>query len=495
LVIKKEVFVMKKYFVFFMLLFSILFVQSAKGKQTVLSSTRWEDDVRIGDKDSVNAVAFDVDYSTGNLFVALQNTESGIDFCTVYMSSDTGKTWLETGFIGPGIGAIAAAVHDNGYFYVVYSIDDDIFSRRFSTSNGIYDAVAGTDTITMYVGYIEEIALISANDYYSSSYQRLYCLAIASDSVLRYYSSTTGLGWGSSAVPAYNADRGLDAYGNEGYSSELIWWSYIGTNDSVYIGSHAYDGFSSYGPLTDVAWSIHGFSSTSIGAYGDTVMVLYPYVFSEFGCAVNSCVSYDGGSNWEYEGTVFASSLTMGAGDITARKGDGFGVAIPDYNFGLYTHRDYPPGDWSDTVHFTDAGTSYRIKPSIERIATNSYGIVYVDRPTMGAFFDISQWPEPPGIEEKSQEQILLNVTLSLFSSQTSIEYILPTSQNISLDIYDILGNHIINLVSGSIQAGSHSTVWDGKDALGSPVASGMYFCVLKSNNKSTASKKITLIK
>ena len=486
---------MKKYFVFFMLLFSILFVQSAKGKQTVLSSTRWEDDVRIGDKDSVNAVAFDVDYSTGNLFVALQNTESGIDFCTVYMSSDTGKTWLETGFIGPGIGAIAAAVHDNGYFYVVYSIDDCLFSRRFSTSNGIYDAVAGTDTVTLYVGYIEEIALVSANDPYSSSYQRLYCLAIASDSVLRYYSSTTGLGWGSSTVPASNADRGLDVCGNEGYSSELIWWSYIGTNDSVYIGSHAYDGFSSYGPLTDVAWSIHGFSSTSIGAYGDTIMVLYPYVTGEFAYFVNSCASYDGGKNWEYEGSLFGpSGATWCESAITARKGDGFGVVITDYNFGLYRHRYYPAGEWSDTVHFTDDMAKPQVKPAIECIATNSFGIVYVDFPSLGAFFDISQWPEPPGVEEKLPGQILLSASPSLFSSQTSIEYTLPTQQNISLDVYDVLGNHIKTLSSREFPAGKNSVVWDGNDEVGNLVASGMYFCVLKTDTESKVTK-ITLIK
>ena len=254
-----------------------------------------------------------------------------------------------------------------------------------------------------------------------------------------------------------------------------MWCSYIGINDSVYIGS-AGAAWNSYGPLTDVEWSISGFSSTSIAAYGDTVMVLYPYVFSEFGCIVKSCVSYDGGENWSYEGNVYASSQTMGVCDITARKGGGFGAAIADYNFTVYTHRDYSAGEWSDTVHFTNPGmTAYRIKPSVEMIETNSYGIAYVNYPTMEAWFDISQWPES-GVQKSISGKILLDVSPLLFSKQTSIEYIIPSKQHISLDVYNILGSRVKNLIKGATPAGSYYTNWDGKDDYGKPVASAFTF-------------------
>jgi hypothetical protein len=488
---------MKSYtllFVCLLLMVSVLPFEKAKGNEPVLSSERWEDDIRIGDKDSVTAVAFDVDYSTGNLFAAIQNTESGIDFCTVYMSSDTGKTWMETGFIGPGIGAIDAAVFV-GYFYVAYSIGDAIYARRFSTSNGAYDAVSGTDTLPAYSGGdVKEIALASGEGFPFNRF--LHCFAIFSDNRLRYYYASTPGSWAYGA-PALNADRGLDACCNDGYEgspSKLAWCSYIGTNDSVYIVATG-GGFSYYGPLTDVAWSIHGDYSTSIGAYRDTVMVLYPYITGEFAYSVNSCASYNGGNSWEYEGSLFGpSGATYCASAITARKGEGFGVVITDYNYGLYRHRDYPAGVWSDTVHFTDDMVKPQVKPAIEHIATNSYGIVYVDYPAQGAFFDISQWPES-GIEENTPGEMLLSATPSLFSSRTSIEYILPTQQNISLDVYDVSGSHVKKLASGNIPAGSYSAVWDGKDASGNPVASGMYFCVLKANEKNSTSTKITLIR
>lgn len=489
---------MKGYIFFlvcFLLISSALFLEDARANKPELSSERWESDIRIGDKDSVSTVVFDVSSAGGTLFAAFKNTENGTDYWTVSISTDLGETWMETGFMGPGIGDIDAAFFKT-YFYLVYSIGNKVLIRRFHASNGSWDLTYGTDTVTSSGSNIREIAFASTQDF--SPQTRVYCFVLRDDNSLEYhYSSEDVETWSTLGVVSVNADRGLDACCNEGYSSEYVWCSYIGTNDSVYIGSVGSD-WNSYGPLTDVAWSISGFSSTSIGAYRDIVMVLYPYVFSEFGCAVKSCVSYNGGDSWEYEGTVFNSSLTMGAGDITARREAGFGVVINDYNFGLYTHRDYAPGEWSDTVHFTNPGmTAYRIKPSIENISTECYGMVYVDYPTMGAWFDISDRP-PPGIEEnapRGEEVFILNATPSVFSGRTSIEYILPTQQNISLDVYDVLGNHVINLVSGDVPAGNHSTSWDGKDALSNAVPNGMYFCVLKVNGKENTNTKITLIK
>jgi hypothetical protein len=318
-----------------------------------------------------------------------------------------------------------------------------------------------------------------------------------SDNSLRYfYSDETVTTWGSFALGIVNAERDLDACCNEGYSSEYVWCSYIGTNDSVYVGSMG-SIWNSYGPFTDVYIPISGLSITSIGAYGDTVMVLYPYCGGEFAYFVNSCASYNGGNSWAYEGALFGPyGTTWGASAITARKGDGFGAIITCSSFGLYRHRDYTAGAWSDTVHFTDRSVDPRIKPAVERISSGSYGIIYVNSPTGGAWFDISQWPS--GVEETIPDGdgvSLIGANPSIFSSQTSIEYTISTQQNISLDLYDVLGNHVRTLASGDVPAGSYSTVWDGKDYSGNPVSNGLYICVLKTNAKVKISTRVTLIK
>lgn len=477
----------------FSLMFSALFLEDVRANKPELSSERWETDIRIGDRDSVNAVVLDVDYSTGNLFAALKNTENGTDYWSVNISTDTGRTWTETGFMGPDIAAIDAAVFEN-HFYVVYTTWTTVLIRRFGTDDGAWDGTYGTDTVITGGMGIKELALASTQDF--SSPTRLYCFIIRNAGYLNYlYSNEDISTWDLLPLGVENADRGLDACCNERYSSEYVWCSYIGTNDSVYIGSVGAT-WNSYDPLTDVTiYSISGFDITSIGAYRDTVMVLYPIVYGEFAYAVRSCASYDGGNSWEYEGTLFGpTGTTSCASAITARKGDGFATVNTTLNFCAYRYRDYPMGDWSDTVHFTDHSVRAQVKPAIERIATNSYGIIYVDHPTQAARFDISEWPES-GIEENTPGEILLSATPALFSSQASIEYILSSSQNISLDVYDVLGNHVINLASGNIPAGSYSAVWDGKDESGTPVSNGVYICVLKESEKENTSRKITLIK
>jgi hypothetical protein len=228
-------------------------------------------------------------------------------------------------------------------------------------------------------------------------------------------------------------------------------------------------------------------------------MVLYSYLGGDLYYSVRSCTSYNGGLNWFPEGSVFDSTITTetyGVSDITARKGEGFGAVSPSRDGCFYRHRGYPSGSWSPAALFSDQDANPWIKASIERIAENSYGIIYVDDSTGVAYFDISQWPES-GVEETitdGKNVLLLDVKPSISSGLTSIEYILSSSQNISLDVYDLLGNHVINLVSGEVPAGTHSASWDGKNASGNLVASGMYFCVLKATDGKNA-EKLTLLR
>jgi len=486
---------MKKYSVFFvcfLLIHSVFFLQDAEGKQTVLSSTRWGDDIRIAEWDSVNAVVFDVDYSTGNLFAALNSTYGGTGVLTVHISVDTGKTWSQITSVGWDAVDIDAAVFKD-YFYVAHVTGSAVFIGRYNTGDGTADNSYGYRLVFNEGVSVREIALASTEDI--SSPTRLYCFAITDDDSLRcYWSDTAVTSWTTVEPGVDNALSGLDACCNEGYSSEYVWCSYINTNNRAFAGSVGAT-FTSYGPLDDEPTT----GKTSIGAYNDIIMVLYSYLGGDLYYSVRSCTSYNGGLNWFPEGSVFDSTITTetyGVSDITARKGEGFGAVTPSRDGCFYRYRGYPSGAWSPATLFSEHDANPWIKPSIERVATNSYGIIYVDDSTQGAWFDISQWPS--GIEETipdESEASLLGAIPSVFTSRTSIEYILGAKQNISLDVYDILGNHVMNLASGQVSAGKNSVIWDGKDDSGNPVSNGVYLCVLKANEKSATSTKITLIK
>jgi hypothetical protein len=62
------------------------------------------------------------------------------------------------------------------------------------------------------------------------------------------------------------------------------------------------------------------------------------------------------------------------------------------------------------------------------------------------------------------------------FNPETVMKFNLPKASHVSLKVYNILGQVVNTLVDEPLDAGSHSVMWDGKNAQGRDVASGVYF-------------------
>ncbi len=75
------------------------------------------------------------------------------------------------------------------------------------------------------------------------------------------------------------------------------------------------------------------------------------------------------------------------------------------------------------------------------------------------------------------------------FNPTTTISYSLPTTADVRLDIYNVLGQCIATLVNGPQEAGEHSVEWDAGQ-----YASGVYFYRL-STAEAVVSKKMVLLK
>ncbi len=80
------------------------------------------------------------------------------------------------------------------------------------------------------------------------------------------------------------------------------------------------------------------------------------------------------------------------------------------------------------------------------------------------------------------------------FNPSTKINFSLPVNKNISLKVYDILGNEIKTLFNGDMAKGSYQITWDGTNNFNQAVASGTYISVLKFGNF-TKSVKMSLVK
>jgi len=79
------------------------------------------------------------------------------------------------------------------------------------------------------------------------------------------------------------------------------------------------------------------------------------------------------------------------------------------------------------------------------------------------------------------------------FNAQTCIEYDLPRDAHVSLRIYNILGQRVKTLADDFQPAGRYQVFWDGRDGMGSEVASGIYFIRLETVTYAFTRKMVLL--
>ncbi len=80
------------------------------------------------------------------------------------------------------------------------------------------------------------------------------------------------------------------------------------------------------------------------------------------------------------------------------------------------------------------------------------------------------------------------------FNPSTVIKYQLPKSSNVTLEIYDLLGQRVCTLVNENQEAGKYNITWNGKNNFGNQVSSGIYIYRIKAGNF-IAVKKMMLLK
>lgn len=96
--------------------------------------------------------------------------------------------------------------------------------------------------------------------------------------------------------------------------------------------------------------------------------------------------------------------------------------------------------------------------------------------------------------EEKTPKSFSLSQNFpNPFNPQTVIKYDLPEPAQVSIIIYNILGQKVRTLVDENQQAGYKSVSWDGKDDQGKDIASGIYFYKIEAGDFSTVKKMVLL--
>jgi flagellar hook assembly protein FlgD len=79
------------------------------------------------------------------------------------------------------------------------------------------------------------------------------------------------------------------------------------------------------------------------------------------------------------------------------------------------------------------------------------------------------------------------------FNPETTIRFELPRQMTVKLDIYDVQGKLVVNLIHRTMNSGVRNIVWDGKDRDGREIGSGVYFCRLETQTGVRANKMVLL--
>ncbi len=79
------------------------------------------------------------------------------------------------------------------------------------------------------------------------------------------------------------------------------------------------------------------------------------------------------------------------------------------------------------------------------------------------------------------------------FNPKTTIRFALPDEKDVSLEVFDVNGRKVATLLDGLMDAGEHHVVWNGTDASGRTLPSGLYFYKLNTGTEQRTSKMLML--
>jgi hypothetical protein len=89
----------------------------------------------------------------------------------------------------------------------------------------------------------------------------------------------------------------------------------------------------------------------------------------------------------------------------------------------------------------------------------------------------------------------LFQNTPNPFTPPTTIEYFLPSSGRVTLEVFDVSGALVRRLRDGNDAGGPHAVTWDAKNDAGGRVRSGVYFYRLLLDGRAIETRKMMLLK
>ena len=186
--------------------------------------------------------------------------------------------------------------------------------------------------------------------------------------------------------------------------------------------------------------------------------------------------------------TFSPSSITIQQGDIV-RWTNNTSLVIHTTTSGIICT---PSGLWNSgdmlpgaifSRQFNDAPGTYNFF-CIPHCLFGMTGTVTVDNPPTG----IGEMPAPP------RYQLFQNVP-NPFSPETTIEYEIADPARVVIHVHNLKGQRVRTIEDRSRAPGRYPARWDGRNADGSKLATGVYFYQMSLNGVAVEMKKMVLLR
>jgi hypothetical protein len=156
--------------------------------------------------------------------------------------------------------------------------------------------------------------------------------------------------------------------------------------------------------------------------------------------------------------------------------------------------------DWNDPLSYRLGNSSPCINAGIQDTSglvlpdTDLYGNprIWEGRIDIGCNEYVGYISNPT---ELSSVQSTLEISPNPIFDRAEISLNLNKQSEIRLEIYNLKGQLVKTINSGTLSKGSHRIWWNGDDASGKAVGSGIYFCRLQQDGRQVRTIKVSVIK